>query len=49
MDHGQVVRLAMRERELGGLLQRLAGNDDLGAVTPGVLDFTIGVPTGITR
>ena len=39
VDHGQVVRLAMRARELGGLLQRLAGNDDLGAVTPGVLDL----------
>ena len=39
VDHGEVLRLAMRARELGGLLQRLAGNDDLRAVTPGVLDL----------
>ena len=39
MDHGEILRLAMRARELGGLLQRLAGDDDLGAVTPGVFDL----------
>ena len=39
MDHGEVLRLAMRARELGGLFQRLARNDDLRAVTPGVLDL----------
>ena len=39
VDHGEILRLAMRARELGGLLQRLAGNDGLGAVTPGVLDL----------
>ncbi len=39
MDHGQVVRLAVRAGEFGRLLQRGSGNHDLGAVTPGVLDF----------
>ena len=39
MDQGHVMRLAVRYRELATLLQRLAGNDDLGAVTPGVLDL----------
>ena len=39
MHHRQIVRLAIFARELAGLLQRLAGDDGLGAMAPGVLDL----------